>query len=64
MKLKQALAQKGLAKESIEAAIDRCDCDWLEMCKTKALENMAYPLQIITKNNRVGFFILLVNALV
>ncbi|MGL5359093.1 MAG: regulatory protein RecX [Shewanella sp.] len=36
IRIRQAIAQKGLSKECIEAALASSDCDWFELAKAKA----------------------------
>ncbi|MGL4613609.1 MAG: regulatory protein RecX [Shewanella sp.] len=38
IRIRQAIAQKGLAKECIEVALANSGCDWFELAKAKALK--------------------------
>ncbi|AVV85805.1 recombinase RecX regulatory protein RecX [Shewanella putrefaciens] len=43
IRIRQAIAQKGLSKDCIEAALVNCDCDWFELAKDKATKNTVFP---------------------
>ncbi|NKF49772.1 regulatory protein RecX [Shewanella sp. WXL01] len=43
MRISQAMAQKGLAKNVIRQAIDASDCDWFELAKQKAVKKYGTP---------------------
>lgn len=36
IRIKQALAQKGVDKQIINQVFDQCDCDWYELARMKA----------------------------
>lgn len=43
IRIRQAIAQKGLAKDCIEAAITNSNCDWFELAKDKATKKYGIP---------------------
>ncbi|WP_373973552.1 regulatory protein RecX [Shewanella putrefaciens] len=43
IRIRQAIAQKGLSKDCIETALVNCDCDWFELAKDKATKKYGVP---------------------
>nr|WP_220732300.1 regulatory protein RecX [Shewanella morhuae] len=43
IRIRQAIAQKGLSKDCIEVAITNSDCDWFELAKNKAIKKYGIP---------------------
>ncbi|QXN27106.1 recombination regulator RecX [Shewanella putrefaciens] len=43
IRIRQAIAQKGLSKDCIEAALSLNDHDWFELAKAKAIKKYAIP---------------------
>ncbi|MCL1086168.1 recombination regulator RecX [Shewanella glacialipiscicola] len=43
IRIRQAIAQKGLSKDCIEAALTNSDCDWFELAKDKAIKKYGIP---------------------
>nr|WP_076496506.1 regulatory protein RecX [Shewanella morhuae] len=43
IRIRQAMAQKGLSKDCIEVAITNSDCDWFELAKDKAIKKYGIP---------------------
>jgi regulatory protein len=38
VRIRQALAQKGLSKDTISQALDSCDCDWFALARERAIK--------------------------
>lgn len=43
IRIRQAIAQKGLSKECIDTAITNSGCDWFELAKNKAIKKYGIP---------------------
>ncbi|MCH1928644.1 recombination regulator RecX [Shewanella sp. A25] len=43
IRIRQAIAPKGLSKDCIEAAINNAECDWFELAKDKAVKKYGTP---------------------
>nr|WP_115406103.1 regulatory protein RecX [Shewanella morhuae] len=43
IRIRQAIAQKGLSKDCIEVALANGDCDWFELAKDKAIKKYGIP---------------------
>ena len=52
IRIRQAIAQKGLSKECIEAAITNSGCDWFELAKDKAIKKYTTPRVTEVKGSR------------
>ncbi|WP_404830528.1 regulatory protein RecX [Shewanella colwelliana] len=51
-RIRQSMAQKGLSKSDIETTLNRSDCDWFELAKSKALKKYANSGPITDQKER------------
>ncbi|WP_425289099.1 regulatory protein RecX [Shewanella xiamenensis] len=51
IRIRQAIAQKGLTKDCIEAALSANEHDWFELAKTKAIKKYTVPKVLEVKGS-------------